>query len=159
MENNDPQRLRLRAEDAEDLAVLSACLQDALVPVGDIAYLPRERRLAMVVNRYCWECCPEEGQADAHGERVLAAFALDHVRGVKMHGIDRGRPAHLLSLLAMRVIEDGGGGAMVEILFSGGAALRVSVDRLLARVEDVDERYPTSWRPHHPLDDPSPGAS
>ena len=48
-------QLKLRAEDAEDLTVVSACLQDALVPVGDLTYLAHEQAFVGVFNRYRWE--------------------------------------------------------------------------------------------------------
>jgi len=146
-------RLRLRAEDGEDLTVLSTCLQDALVAVRDIAYLPGERRLILVANRFRWE--GDRGQ----GERVLCGFAIDHVRAVRQQGIDRTKPGTLLSILAVRLVGGSPSGGAVEILFSSDATLRVEVDRLLAHVEDIREPYPTSWRPHHPLDDPATGAS
>ncbi|MEE8562657.1 MAG: DUF2948 family protein, partial [Alphaproteobacteria bacterium] len=47
--------LKLRAVDAEDFAVLGACLQDALVPVQDMRFLGEENRFVMVANRFCWE--------------------------------------------------------------------------------------------------------
>jgi len=153
--------LRVRAEDAEDLTVLSACLQDALVAVRDIAYFPGERRLAMLVNRYRWEGAAE---SEPGGERVLCAVALDGVRQVRRRGIDQTRPGHLLSLLAIRAAGFGAGagaapaaGAAIEFLFAGDAAIRVELDRLLLRAEDMEEPYPTAWRPHHPADDDPAG--
>lgn len=147
-------RLRLRAEDDEDLTVVSACLQDAVVAVGDIAYLPAESRLAMVINRYCWECSPEAGPGS---QRVLAGLCLEDVRGVKMQGIDRGKRAHLLELLSIRTVPAEAGappdGCVVELLFAGGQALRVSARRLALRFEDLEEPYPTPWRPKHKLDE------
>jgi len=50
--------LRLLARDEEDLAVISAILQDALIPVSEMAYLPDERRFALVANRFRWEAPP-----------------------------------------------------------------------------------------------------
>ncbi|MGQ0674813.1 MAG: DUF2948 family protein [Rhodospirillales bacterium] len=142
-------RLRLRAEDDEDLAVISACLQDAVVAVGDIAYLPAERRVAMVVNRFCWEC---EGSG-SRSQRVLAGLCLEHVRGVRAQGIDRARREHLMELLALRRLAGSDGEVVLELQFSGGQALRVSADRLGVRIEDLEEPYPTPWRPHHQLDE------
>ncbi len=55
--------LALMAEDEEDLAILSAHLQDAVMRVGDLAYLPKSRRFAAFLNRYCWEGCPENRRA------------------------------------------------------------------------------------------------
>ena len=60
--------LRLRAEDAEDLAVLSACLQDALVAVRDFAYDPGARVFIMAANRFRWEGCrPDAGAGVKEG--------------------------------------------------------------------------------------------
>jgi hypothetical protein len=151
-------RLRLRAEDDEDLTVISACLQDAVVAVGDIAWLPAERRLAMVVNRFCWECAP--GETGGESRRVLTGLRLENVRAVRMQGIDRTKRAHLMELLAVRLVPAGGepgaagAGCTVEFQFSGNQALRASADALALRLEDLDEPYPTAWRPKHKLDGP-----
>jgi hypothetical protein len=150
-------RLRLKAEDDEDLTVVSACLQDAVVAVGDIAWLPAERRLAMVLNRFCWECgdAPAEGRGD---RRVLAGLCLENVRWVRTQGIDRMKRAHLMELLAVRLVPadreaaGGAGGCVVEFRFSGDQALRASADALALRLEDLEEPYPTAWRPKHKLD-------
>jgi hypothetical protein len=151
-------RLRLRAEDEEDLAVLSACLQDALVAVRDIVHLPAERRLVMVVNRYRWEK-DQDPAAEGPAERVLCAVAMEGVRQVRRRGIDQGRPGHLLSVLAIRPSDTKQGMPTIEIVFSGQAAVRVDLDRLQLRAEDVEEPYPTAWRPRHKLDDSATGAS
>jgi len=142
------ERLRLRAEDGEDLAVLSACLQDALVAVRDIAWVPEERRLILVANRFRWES--GEGQ----GERVMCGVAIDEVRAVRQQGIDRGKPGTLLSILALRPVA-----GAVEVQFADRAALRVEVGRLLVHIEDIREPYPTAWRPSHTLDDPGAGTA
>ena len=149
-----PERLRLKAEDDEDLTVFSTILQDALVPVGDIGYLPDQHRVAMIVNRFCWECCPDEQaiKNEPLQQRVLTAFVIDHVTGLKSQGIDRDKHDHLLEVLAVQRVGDGDGN-VVEILFSEDQALRITVDRLSARLEDLQEPYPTSFRPKHRLDE------
>ncbi|MBL8703305.1 MAG: DUF2948 family protein [Rhodospirillales bacterium] len=161
-------RLRVRAEDDDDLAVLSACLQDGLVAVRDIAYLPAERRLVLIVNRYRWEAAEAgqlaDGTGDARGERVICALAMDGVQRVRQQGIDRGKPGQFLSILQLRrVVGAGAPGPAdppaVEIVFAGQAAIRVTLDRFQVRAEDVEEPYPTAWRPKHKLDDPAPGTS
>jgi hypothetical protein len=161
-------RLRLRAEDDEDLAVLSACLQDGLVAVRDIAYLPAERRLVLLVNRYRWEAAgvsqPEDADGDARGERVICTLAMDGVQHVRQQGIDRGKPGQFLSILQLRRAEGAGASSpadppAIEIVFAGQAAIRATLDRFQVRAEDVEEPYPTAWRPKHPLDDPASGTT
>jgi len=58
MAANSDNRLKLRAEDDEDLAVVSAFLQDALLPVAEMVYLPAEQRFVLVANRFMWERPP-----------------------------------------------------------------------------------------------------
>ncbi len=60
--------LKLRAHDIEDLRALATCLQDALVPVADLAYLKAEKRFVMVANRFKWEGGAQTAPAPAASE-------------------------------------------------------------------------------------------
>ena len=53
--------LKLIVLDADDLAVISAHLQDAVLKVGDLAYLPAERRFAALGNRFDWADALRDG--------------------------------------------------------------------------------------------------
>ncbi|HZU89593.1 MAG TPA: DUF2948 family protein [Stellaceae bacterium] len=170
--------LRLRAEDTDDLAVISACLQDALVPVGDIAYMPEEQSFVFVANRFRWEGHPTGGTprgqrprgdprsqiawggrraAQPRGipmmgaagyERILSVVAFDAVESVLYRGFRRGERERILSLLAIRP-ESGRG--VIHLDFSGGAGIRLAVTRILCRLKDVGLPWPTPWRPAHDL--------
>jgi hypothetical protein len=136
-------KLKLRAEDAEDIAVIAACLQDALVQVSDIAYLPDERRFVMVANRFCWEGC---GEADG-GEpfsRVHCGVVFDGVGRVRLKKIDRKKPGRTLELLTIRT-----GDGLVELMFAGGAEIRLDVAAVSCHIDDMDEPWPTRLRPSH----------
>jgi hypothetical protein len=137
-----PGKLRLRAEDEEDLAVISAVVQDALLPVADMTYLPDERRFAMVVNRFRWE------GGGSGQERILTGLCFSEVDAVKMSGFSKRETDRILEVLAIRA-----GEGCVLIEFSGGARLRLEVSRLLCHVEDIGEPWPTQWRPSHPEND------
>jgi hypothetical protein len=139
--------IKLRATDAEDLAVFAAVLQDAVVPIEEMAYLPDERRFVMVANRFRWESANGPHVKGRIYERVHAGLCIDEVRAVKLRNIDRSRKDAILSLLT---IEPSDGA--IEILFSGNAAIRVEVDRILCHLEDMAEPYPTRWRPSHPVE-------
>src|ERR1700744_4301345 len=98
--------LKLRAADAEDLAVLSAILQDSLVTIGEMTYLPDENRFVLVANRFKWE--PQAGNVPAHSERVLTGLCIDGVKAVSRRGFSPRDSDRILSLLALRT-EDAGG--------------------------------------------------
>src|SRR5205807_2162181 len=91
--------LRLRAEDAEDLAVISACLQDALVSVRDLAYDRGARRFVFVANRFRWEG-RDPGEEGAPFERTLCGVAFDEIDGVAYRGFHRSEEDRILPLLA-----------------------------------------------------------
>lgn len=137
-----PATLKLRAEDEEDLAVFSACLQDALAPVGDMEWLREEKRFVMVVNRFRWECKNEPC------ERILAGICFDEVEDVKVQGFSRAERTRILELLALRRQGDA-----VVFEFAEGARLRLATPRIRAVIEDLGEPWPTRWRPRHPIDE------
>ncbi len=134
--------LKLRAEDAEDLAILSAALQDAAVPISDMRYFPDDRRFMMAVSRYRWE--GDRAGAAGGGERITTAVIFDHVGRVRRRGIEQEDGDRILALLA---IEAGEG--VVDLLFSGGAAVRLEIEKLSCRLDDFGQPWPTNFRPTH----------
>lgn len=144
--------LRLRAEDAEDLAVISACVQDALVAVRDLAYDPDARSFMLVANRFRWEGCgsaPEQGSAF---ERILCGIMFDEIDGVAYRGFHRSEEDRILALLAIRA-NLGAAGAAIDLEFAGGATIRLSAAGIRCRARDFGEPWPTAWRPGHSLDE------
>ena len=144
--------LKLRAVDADDLAVLGACLQDALVPVQDMRFLDADNRFVMVANRFCWEkLAAEEGDGPNSYERVHCGITFEHVNRVEARGFtpgaaaDQGRLLEVLTIMAE--------GSVLTMVFSGGAAVRLEVGEVEAFVQDMGEPWPTMWRPHHPVED------
>jgi hypothetical protein len=142
--------LKLRAEDAEDLAVISACLQDALVALRDLAYVPEERSFLFVANRFRWENGLRPAPGEVPFERTLCGVAFRDVTAASYSGFRRSDDGRILSLLAIRFEE---GAVLLE--FSGGAAIRLDVARILCHASDVGEPWPTPWQPRHDLDEVS----
>src|SRR3546814_19185696 len=64
----DGDLLKLKAVDAEDLAVVAGALQDAIVPVGDMAWLDEDGRLVFVATRF-------RSEAGASGPRRARVHA------------------------------------------------------------------------------------
>ena len=146
----DQPLLRLRAEDAEDLAVLSACLQDAVIAIRETTFLPGERRFVFVANRFRWEDADKERPVEGAAiyERVHCGVCFDAVTAVRQQGLVQQRKAQIVSLLA---IEQGEG--TIDLSFSAGIVIRLEVEKINCHVEDLDEPWPTQWRPSHPLED------
>jgi hypothetical protein len=143
--------LRLRAEDAEDLAVISACLQDALVSVSDLAYDRDARMFVLVANRFRWEG-GRVGEGEGRPfERTLCGVAFEAIDGVAYRGFRRSEEDRILSLLAIRPMPGPKGGA-IDLEFAGGATIRLTAAAISCRVRDFGEPWPTVWQPGHPLD-------
>jgi Protein of unknown function (DUF2948) len=148
MAPDDGAALKLRAEDAEDLAVISACLQDALVPVRDLAYVPEDRTFLFVANRFRWENGLSPAPGEAAYERTLCGITFSEVAAVAYNGFRRTEDSRILSLLAIRP-EDGA----VHLEFSGGATIRLEVAQIRCLATDLGEPWPTQWQPRHDADE------
>jgi hypothetical protein len=138
--------LKLRAEDAEDLSVLSAALQDAAVPVADMRYFPEERRFILAVSRYRWET-DRGGKLGGTGERVASAVIFDKVAKVRRKGFDPKERTRILELLAIDA-----GTEHIDLLFAGEATIRLEIEAIACRLDDFGAPWATIFRPGHKLD-------
>ena len=135
--------LHLLAEDAHDLQIISAALQDAIMRPVDIRWEKTARRLTMVLSRFCWEC---------GGTRVAAALQFGDVETVKSRRLPRA-PESALELLAMDFMPTEAPGGRIIMMFAGGGDLRIDVECLDAVLTDLSERWPTRLEPEHPADE------
>lgn len=152
--------LKLIAFDQDDLNVVSAHLQDAVIRVGDMAFLPREKRFAGVFNRFDWvrllATKPDvSGNAEPDIARVRTALRFERVLAARTTGIDLRQPADVLVLLAMAFEPSGPDdpSGTVTLTFSGKAALKLEVECLEAELKDLGAAWAARVRPDHPLDD------
>ena len=136
--------LRLLAEDHEDLLIISAALQDAILTPGDILWESAARRLTITLRRFCWEC---------GGTRVQAALQFGDVMAVKSRDMPRA-PEIPLELLAMDFLPGEAPGGRVVMMFAGGGDLRVDVECMNAVLADISERWRAKRAPRHE-DDPA----
>ena len=138
--------LTLAAEDAADLEVISARLQDAVAKVKDLVYLPKRRRFAAVFNRFQWEAGARQGDL-----RVQSGLHFDGVLSVKSSHIKRGAPDAVVSLLAIRFTPKGADdpAGVIELIFSGGGTLKLDVECIDAGLSDVSSVWAARGRPDH----------
>jgi hypothetical protein len=141
--------LKLIALDAEDLAVISAHLQDAVMQVGDMAYLPAQRRFAAILNRVDWAgAFRDEGGTSC--ERGLSALRFERVLGAQLNRIDLGAPRRAMELLAIRFEPSDPPGGDVTLVFAGGGAVRLHVECIEAEMRDLGAGWRARHRPCHP---------
>lgn len=144
--------LALGAATPEDLAVISALVQDAVLTGADMAFDRRARRLTFLVNRFRWEDRALAERQRRPYERVRSLLILDDVTRVASQGIDRGDGDTVLSVLALawQAGEDGTG--RVEITFAGDGAVLAEAECLNVTLRDVTRPYaaPSGKAPGHP---------
>ena len=142
-----PDTLRLIALDAEDLAIVSANLQDSCVKVGDMAYLPRSKRFVLLASRFDWLAA-----AEGKNERCRTGLHFERVLKVTRTGFDQNDKDLCLSLLSVTYKSKDEPAGHVTLTFSGGAGVRLDVECLEAQVRDVGPRWPAKTCPDHKLD-------
>lgn len=138
------ERIHLRAESPEDLALLSALVQDMAVKADDIGWLRTGRRLAFVGNRYRWEARSADGEMQGGGSRIRSALRFDFVDEVQRRNWPSAAGA-VLAVLAITVDADSG----ILIAFSGGPMLRLKAEVLDVTLEDLSGAWKTRNVPRH----------
>ena len=139
--------LTLGAEDAEDLEIISARLQDAVAQVKDLVYLPNSHRFAALFNRFVWEKAGHKS-----GDlRVRAGLHFERVLSVKAQNLRRDNPEAVVSLLAITFAPNGteDPGGEIELVFSGGGALKLEVECIDAGLGDIGGEWAARGRPAH----------
>lgn len=144
----DSDRLKLAALDEEDLAILSAHAQDAVLKVADMAYLPKENRFVIAMNRFIWE--KAEGKRHNY-ERRQAAMTFDRVLSVRTNRIRRDLGDAVLNLLAIDFDPSEPPGGAINLIFAGGGAVRLEVECVEARLADIGAAWATKAKPRHDL--------
>ena len=144
--------LKLIALDQDDIAIVSTHLQDAVVKVADIVWLPAEKRLVLGVNRFDWEAC---GEVSPCYQRRRTALRFERVMALRCRNMDPKAKDTVLNLLAVEFAETDAPAGTVTLIFSGGAALRLEVECLECELADLGPSWTTITCPCHP-DDATP---
>lgn len=145
--------LRLKAEDAEDLSVISSLIQDAVFPASEMTWRRGARRFAILLNRFRWE---DRDAAERRGrpyERVQSVLVLDDALRVQSQGVEKGDPDTVLSLLSMEFEAGDDGTGRLILTLAGDGAIGVDVECLNVTLKDVTRPYiaPSKQAPGHEI--------
>ena len=141
--------LKLIALDRDDLEVISAHLQDAVVKIGEILWRPAEHRVVIALNRFDWAAARDTSPA---WQRRRTALRFDRVMSCKCRDLDCGAKEQVLNLLAVEFSGTDAPGGVVTLLFSGGGALRLDVECLEVEAVDLGPVWTTAKCPAHSVD-------
>ncbi|WP_412051102.1 MULTISPECIES: DUF2948 family protein [unclassified Hoeflea] len=140
--------LKLMALDETDLAVISACLQDAVFKTGDTAFFGKDRSFTLEANRFVWE----EGKTKKTFERRRAVLVIKQVDAVKSRGVDLKDTDKVHSLLALQFLagEEAPAG-VIELVLAGDATIRLDVACIEVQLADIGGGWETKFKPRHPV--------
>jgi hypothetical protein len=143
--------LRLRSEDADDLSVVSALVQDAVFPGTEIAWHPEQRQFALLLNRFRWEDRDRAEKERRPVERVQSVLSFQDVLKVQSSGVNRGEDDMVLSVLALGFAPGEDGMGRVEITLAGDGAIALEVEAINVTLQDVTRPYvaPSHKVPEH----------
>ena len=140
-EDADDAPLRLMVQDAADLQVMAALVQDAVFPITEMTWSKRQHRFALLLNRFRWE---DKAVAEHEGrpfERVRSLLVFENVLGVRTQGIDREDRDTILSVLSATFVRGKDGAGVVELVLAGDGAVALQVEALEAVLTDVSRPY------------------
>lgn len=140
--------LHLGAFDGEDLTIIASLAQDAVFPITEMTWRPRDRRFGLLINRFRWE---DTGRARHGAERVQSVLAVENVLNVSSQGIDRSDRDTVLSLLSVTFEPGDEPSGHVLLTLAGDGAIRLEVEALDVTLRDVTRPYkaPSGKVPSH----------
>ena len=146
------EELKLIALDKDDVEVMSAHVQDALVKVGDILWRPPEHRFVMAVNRFDWMNAVDSEALKSKApdyRRCRTALRFERVLACKCRNLDQTAKDAQLNLLAVEFAMTDAPAGIVSLIFSGGGVIRLEVECLEAELADLGQVSTAAIRPDH----------
>ena len=146
--------LKLVAFDSEDLQILSAHLQDAVLRVDNAAFLPSKNRFAVIANRFDWEGAGGEKKSRDHAyQRRRSMLRFERVLGAQMQNLRKSVQGSVLDLLAIQFEETDAPEGHITLVFAGGGAIRLHVECIEAELKDLGPAWETQSLPQHGADE------
>tara|TARA_Y100000816_G_scaffold271118_1_gene235396 strand:- start:168 stop:611 length:444 start_codon:yes stop_codon:yes gene_type:complete len=139
--------LRLIAKTEEDLKVVSAYLQDAIVNTSDIANLGQNKIFIMQLNRFMWEDV-EQG-IFRQNKRIRTILKFENVIKVLSKNINRTKKDKFLDFLTIETIKMPDNNYEMRILFAGNSIIKVTTEVIEVTLDDQGQAWSTKNMPKH----------
>ncbi|ARO15001.1 hypothetical protein BVG79_01657 [Ketogulonicigenium robustum] len=149
--DGDERPLRLMAEGPEDLEIIAALVQDSVLPAAEMIWQPKQRRFALLLNRFRWEDPLNANGRRKRPERVRSVLRFDDVLRVRSQGLDQNQKDVVLSLLTVEFVPGVDGTGQFKLVLAGDGLIALDVEALNATLEDVTRPYaaPSGKVPTH----------
>ena len=142
-----PKNLKLIARTVEDLRVVSAHLQDAIVNINDIANLKKNKILLLQLNRFMWE--DVEKGVFRKNKRIRTILKFENVIKVKSRNIDLASRDKFFDFLTIETTQMIDNNFEMKILFAGGSIIKITAEVIEVTLDDQGEAWDTKNMPKH----------
>ncbi len=152
MRSETPEPLKLIALDQDDLNILSAHLQDAVLRMSDMAWAPSQHRFAAILNRFDWLAAEQDAGPSSLWRR-RCALRFERVKRAQVQNIRPGEPSAFAELLAVTYEEAEPPSGYITLYFAGGGAVRLEVECIEGELRDLGVAWKTAIKPRHSVAD------
>lgn len=151
-EDGAEQPLMLGAQSKDDLAIISTFVQDAVGQTSEIAWMPKKRRFALLLNRFRWEDKQAANQQNRPYERVQTMLVINSALKVASQGIDPNDKELVFDLLSISFVESDDLSGQVVLTLAGEGAIAIDAECLDVTLQDVSRPYIARAKdaPNHP---------
>ena len=130
-------RMKLNAIDTEELKIIATVLQDGLIEVSDVKYLPSIRTFIVMITRFMWE----EKIVNKTNNRTKAVLVFEDVLAVHSRNIDQMNKTKVLELLTFNYYNNKSKNIEIELLFNNDATIKLETEVVQAKLEDQGESW------------------
>ncbi len=154
------ENLKLKAEEIEDVTIMSAYLQDAITMMGDVVYQQGSRQFVMMLNRYVWESrCPDSGRLIDESEqvketacsRIRTGLHFNDIIKINSQNINTTLKKHPLELLSIEAYNTKDETFQIDFIFSGQGIIRLECEIISAHMQDIGQPWPAKCHPKHEI--------
>ena len=142
-------QLRLGALDGDDLAVISAHMQDAVMRVGDIKYLAKQKQFVLLANRFDWASAEDNSSGY---QRKRTGVHFNRITGARSSRIRNTAEDAIISLLSIEFDETEAPSGVIRLNFAGGGIIELAAECVDAWLADQGPEWGTGSKPAHDLD-------
>jgi Protein of unknown function (DUF2948) len=141
--------IKLNALDQDDLDIISAHLQDAVIKMGDMRYLEKDQQFVMVVNRFDWSDALTPERRKKNYTRRRAGLQIAHVLSAQKSHLPQSNKDTVINLLAIEFTQTQAPSGIITLIFAGGGAVKLEVECIEARLSDLGLSWQTDNLPDH----------
>ncbi len=143
----DIKNLKLIARTIDDLRVISAHLQDAIVNIKDIANLKKNKIFLMQLSRFMWE--DVEKGVFRKNKRIRTVLKFENVINVHSKNINRSKKDKFLDFLTIETNKMPDKNYEMNIVFSGDLRIKVISELIDVTLDDQGDPWDTKNKPKH----------